>query len=69
MLAALKDESPSVRAAAAKALGALGDPAAVPALFDLLKDKKESVRASAAAALGKMKSPRAIKALARRPEK
>ena len=64
LLDALKDSTPSVRSAAALAVGRLDEPQeAVPALHKLLKDEKEmSVRVAAARGLGQM-GPAAKEAL------
>ena len=51
LIAALKDESFSVRRAAAEALGKIGDPRAVEPLIDALQDKEWFVRRTAAEAL------------------
>lgn len=59
---ALRDESVPVRATAAKALGRVGDPAAVPALIKALTDGTQ-VRAHAARALGAIGDPAAVPAL------
>ena len=55
--------SDNVRAAAAEALGAIGDPQAVPALIQALGDSDSAVRRAAAEALGKLGDPQAIPAL------
>ena len=57
--AALDDE-PSVRAAAAKALGALGDDRGLSPLFSLLKDRQPEVRTSATLSLRQLGDARAI---------
>ncbi len=55
LLDALRDENPQVRTAAVKALGEIGDPAAVPeVLSTMVKDPSGDVRWMASAALGKM---------------
>jgi HEAT repeat protein len=61
---ALADQSPPVRAGAARSLGKIGPPArrAVPGLTAALKDPEESVRAAAAEALGQI-GPLARKAV------
>jgi len=56
----LKDEFPSVRAAAAESLGCSREPFAVPQLTKLLKDQDSNVRRRAAEALGKIGSKKAI---------
>jgi hypothetical protein len=56
----LKDESPGVRAAAAKSFGHHGDTIAVPQLIKLLKDKNSNVRLRVTEALGKIGSKKAI---------
>jgi HEAT repeat protein len=48
----LKDPTPSVREAAAEALGDLNDTRAVDPLIQTLKDKDSSVRLRAVSALG-----------------
>jgi HEAT repeat protein len=52
--ALLDDESPEKRCGGAYALGALGDPAAIPLLLDLLDDGDESVRKAGLAALERL---------------
>src|SRR3954469_8213622 len=56
LVARLRNKSPSVRWAAARALGDIGPEAkaAVPALVKLLKDRVPGVRWVAASALGRM---------------
>ncbi len=49
-----KDDEAEVRAAAAEALGKLGDRDAIPHLRELLKDKEADVRKSAVEGLGKL---------------
>ena len=63
MIAATLDGDSTVRAAAAAALGKLGDTRAVGPLLDLLRDEDAQVRASAAGALGPLGDPRALPAL------
>jgi HEAT repeat protein len=67
LIQALGDSDSAVRAAAAWALGKLGDPQAVPALIKALGDWgdwwSEDVRAAAAWALGKLGDPQAVPAL------
>ena len=59
--ALVSDDSPPVRAAAAEALGALGDPAALPQLAEVLdSDDSPPVRANAAQALGSLGDPAAL---------
>jgi HEAT repeat protein len=53
---ALRDKEPTVRAAAAKALGAMGSTASIPKLEDLLSDKDISVVLAAAHALVQLKN-------------
>jgi HEAT repeat protein len=53
-------ENPLVRANAAAALGALGDPRAVDGLVDLLRDTHPLVRTRTAMALGKLGDPKAL---------
>jgi len=58
------DSQHSLSAAAARALGAIGDPSVVPALSaTLLYHKLDQTRYVSAIALGKLKDPRAIKPL------
>ncbi|MGC8880568.1 MAG: HEAT repeat domain-containing protein, partial [Anaerolineae bacterium] len=52
-----------VRQAAARALGKIGDAAAVPALIEALRDEDEDVRQAAAEALGKIGDAAAVPAL------
>lgn len=51
---ALRDEYPAVRAAAAAALGRIGDPKQVSALSELERDPEEPVRNAAHASIGKL---------------
>ena len=51
LIAALRDESVSMRKSAAYALGQIGDPAAVPPLITTLSDNNEWVRRNATSAL------------------
>jgi len=62
-IAALRDGTRTERADAAKALGQLGDRAAVPALITALGDESWTVREGAATALGVLRDPAAIDAL------
>ncbi len=62
LLAALADPATIVRVAAARALGIMKDPRAVPPLIDCLNDPGQEVRWSAAQALGDIGAP-AIAAL------
>lgn len=59
----LGDEDRDVRARAAHALGAIGDPAAAPALIERLDDPEWPVRAMAAKALGRIRHVPSIPAL------
>lgn len=59
----LEDEDRDVRARAAHALGAIGDPAAAPALIARLEDAEWPVRAMAAKALGRIRHAPSIPAL------
>jgi zinc/manganese transport system permease protein len=59
LLAALSDEHDNVRARAASELGALGDPALLPALIHALEDPSDAVKEKAAEALGKLGRPEA----------
>jgi HEAT repeat protein len=63
LIQALGDSDWDVRAAAAWALGKLGDPRAVPALIQALRDRSENVRFAAAWALGDLGDPQAVPAL------
>ncbi len=54
----LEAVDPSARAKAARALGEMGDAAAVPALMEALKDPDPEVRRAAARALEKVRQPR-----------
>ena len=63
IIAALRDKNENVRAAAAAALGELGDLSAVLPLCVALKDLSDTVRAAAAGALGKLKDHRAFEPL------
>ena len=60
LIQALGDRSENVRAAAAWALGDLGDPQAIPALIQALGDQSENVRWAAAWALGDLGDPQAV---------
>ncbi len=57
---ALEDPDPDIRRDCARALGRLGNPAALKPLFRLLSDDNWFVRAEAATALGKIGDARAI---------
>lgn len=64
LFGALNDQDPRIRAAAAEALGELGDPSAIEALGTALaKDTDSNVREAAAEALGEMGSPNAVQVL------
>lgn len=54
LLEMIKDESPVVRTATAKALGIIGDRKVVPVLKEALKDDEADVRAAVVEALGKI---------------
>jgi HEAT repeat protein len=61
----LESDDPEIRAAALSALGAAGDPAAIPELARFaIGDKNSEVRAAAVQALGRTKSPKALPTLA-----
>lgn len=66
LLRALKDGEPSVRAAAAEALGSFGDTAAVGPLTQSIFDDSSAVRIASAKALGMLKSRDATTALCNR---
>ncbi len=61
----LGDPSANLRMHAALALGALADPAAVPALIAALEDDDANVRFHAVEALGRMRASEAVEPLAR----
>jgi HEAT repeat protein len=61
--ALLEDESPCVRAEAAKALGTYQSASAIVPLIDALKDKDPWVRLNAAFSLGELKAQKAVKPL------
>lgn len=63
LLSLLTDEAVLVRIAAARALGQLRNPMAVPPLIDLLRDSNTGVRYQVIQALGKTGDARAIEAL------
>ena len=63
LLPALSDESPAVRAEAARSLGRLPAVGAARPLLAALKDPSAAVRATAAAALGKLGQPEAVEPL------
>lgn len=65
LIAVLRDEEErgSLRARAARALGAIGGPKAVGALLDALSDDVEAARLRAAEALGRLGDERAVPAL------
>ena len=64
LLAALRDPHFGIREEATRALGRIGDVAAVPPLLQFaLHDPEEEVRAAAAEALGRLGEPRAIPTL------
>ena len=65
-LARLQDKDSYVRAAAARALGEIGDVSAVPALIETLRDDHMGIRSSAAGALGKIGDVCAVPALIKR---
>lgn len=54
IIAMVKDDEAEVRAAAAEALGKLGDREAIPHLKELLKDDEGDVRKAAVEGLGKL---------------
>ncbi len=62
LITALKEPEP-VRLSAARALGKIRDPQAVPALIVILKDDYPEIREAAAYALGEMNDRRAIQPL------
>lgn len=64
LFGALNDQDSRIRAAAAEALGELGDPSAIEALGTALaKDTDSDVREAAAEALGEVGSPNAVQVL------
>ncbi len=63
MVVALSDDDAEIRAAAAHALGAMGDAVHVDALVAVLTDADSDVRSEAAWALGMIESPAAIRGL------
>jgi HEAT repeat protein len=65
VIEALKDEVWSVRQAAAKLLGEIGDVGALDGLFNALTDSYSDVRKAAAEALGKIGDSQAVPALLR----
>lgn len=56
----LKDESPAVKAAAARGLGMHGSPSDVPLILPLMKDPEKAVRLDAVKALQRLHNPVAI---------
>lgn len=63
--ASLKSDDPEIRTAAVTAIGAAGDPAAIPELSKFaLTDQSGAVRQAAVQALGRTKSPKALPTLA-----
>ena len=62
-MGALDDEAQLVRGAAARALGAIGDAAAVPALVEAVEMGKAEVQRAAVMALGRIGDSRAIRPL------
>ncbi|MGD0898684.1 MAG: HEAT repeat domain-containing protein [Thermoguttaceae bacterium] len=60
LTAALKDQSPPVRAQASESLGRLGDRRATAALLSAMNDSEEAVREAAAEALGRLGNPAAL---------
>lgn len=63
LIARLKDEDAEVRRAAARSLGRLEDPRAVPGLIESMQDANKEVRAAAADALSGFEDARAIPGL------
>ena len=66
LIQALNDKEESVRAQAAKALGAIGDASSVPQLVAALNDPQPSVRGACAESLGKMRAIASVPALAQK---
>jgi len=66
VIAKLDDDSPSIRAAAAKRLGKIGNHRSYDPLIRALHDDDPRVRVAAAEALADLGDPRAVRAVARR---
>jgi DNA-directed RNA polymerase subunit M/transcription elongation factor TFIIS len=63
LIGLLSSEDPDARFGAAKALGDIGDPRAIPALTKALNDPEGAVRFWAMDALGKLKADEAVEAI------